>query len=221
MYLTDNEQLLLNETPIIEQIKFWKKLYDYMNKFKTIDIEAEKDELLNDKTIGFLDKIQFDLMMLAKKEGLPFISDDLMIRKIANNYEIKHTNSMQIVKYFSHSYDEYISNFIKFSECNYIYTLYPDTLLELSKRLYENFNEENKSKFISIIKSVIENRVSLEYYVPILLGRIENLKGVQFIQIFDNVYENLFASFFINDIYKLIEAKCKEEQIDIKKYLQN
>ena len=221
LYLTDNEQLLLNETPIIEQIKFWKKLYDYMNKFKTIDIEAEKDELLNDKTIGFLDKIQFDLMMLAKKEGLPFISDDLMIRKIANNYEIKHTNSMQIVKYFSHSYDEYISNFIKFSECNYIYTLYPDTLLELSKRLYENFNEENKSKFISIIKSVIENRVSLEYYVPILLGRIENLKGVQFIQIFDNVYENLFASFFINDIYKLIEAKCKEEQIDIKKYLQN
>lgn len=219
LYLTNEEQLLLNETPIIEQIKFWKKLYDYINKFKSIDIEAEKDELLNDKTIGFLDKIQFDSMILAKKKELPFISDDLMIRKIANNYDIKHTNSMQLVKCLSHNYDEYISNFIKFSKCNYIYTLYPDTLSDLSKRLYENFNEENKKKFISMIEAVIDNKVSLEYYIPILLGRIENLKGVQFIQVFDNVYENLFASFFINDIYKLIETKCKENQVDIKKYL--
>lgn len=219
LYLTNEEQLLLNETPIIEQIKFWKKLYDYINKFKAIDIEAEKDELLNDKTIGFLDKIQFDSMILAKKEELPFISDDLMIRKIANNYDIKHTNSMQLVKCLSHNYDEYISNFIKFSKCNYIYTLYPDTLSDLSKKLYENFNEENKKKFISMIESVIDNKTSLEYYIPILLGRIENLKGVQFIQVFDNIYENLFASFFINDVYKLIETKCKENQIDIKKYL--
>ena len=221
LYLTDNEQLSLNETPIIEQIRFWKKLYNYMNKFKAIDIEAEKDELLNDKTIDFLDKTQFDLIMLAKKQGLPFVCDDLMIRKIANNYEIKHTNSMQIVKLFSKSHDEYIANFIKFSKCNYIYTLYPDTLLEISKYLYENFNEEYKHKFVSIIESVIKNKVSAEYYVPIILERIEILKGVQYMKIFDNVYENLFASFFINDIYRLIENKCKEKQIDIKKYLPN
>ena len=79
----------------------------------------------------------------------------------------------------------------------------------------------NKHKFVSIIESVMENKVSAEYYVPILLGRIENLKGVQYIQVFDNVYENLFASFFINDIYKLIENKCNEKHIDIKKYLPN
>ncbi len=221
LYLTDNEQLLLNETPVIEQIRFWKKLYNYVNKFKVIDIEAERDELLNDKTIGFLDKTQFDLMTLSKKEGLPFISDDLMIRKIANNYGIKHTNSMQLVKCFSKCHNEYISNLIKFSKCNYIYTLYPDTLLEISKELYENFNEENKGKFISIIEAVMENKVSIEYYVPILLERIKNLKGVQYIQMFDIVYENLFASFFINDIYRLIENKCKEKQIDIKEFLPN
>ena len=87
--------------------------------------------------------------------------------------------------------------------------------------MYENFNEENKSKFISIIESVMENKVSIEYYVPILLERIENLKGVQYIQVFDIVYENLFVSFFINDIYRLIENKCKEKQIDIKKFLPN
>ena len=220
LYLTDNEQLSLNETPIIEQIRFCKKLYNYINRFNAIDVEAEKDEFLNDKTIDFLDKIQFDLIMLAKKEGLPFISDDLMIRKIANNYEIKHTNSMQIVKSFSKSHDEYISNFIKYSKCNYIYTLYPDTLLEISKDLYENFNEVNKHKFVSIIESVMENKVSAEYYVPILLERIESLKGVQYIQVFDNVYENLFASFFINDIDKLIENKCNEKQIDIKNIYQ-
>ena len=221
LYLSDNEQLFLNKTPIIEQIRFWKKLYNYMKKFNVIDVEAEKDEFLNDKTMDFLDKIQFDLITLAKKEGLPFISDDLTIRKIANNYEIKHTNSMQIVKFFSENYNEYINNFIKYSKCNYIYTLYPDILSEISKYLYENFNEENKYEFISIIESVMENKVSAEYYVPILLGRIENLKGVQYIQVFDSVYENLFASFFINDIYKIIENKCIEKQIDLKKYLPN
>ena len=67
----------------------------------------------------------------------------------------------------------------------------------------------------------MENKVSIEYYVPILLGRIEKLKGVQYIQVFDIVYENLFVSFLINDIYRLIENKCKEKQIDIRKYLPN
>lgn len=221
LYLTNNEQLSVNEAPVIEQIKFWKKLYDYIHKFKIIDIEAEKDKLLTDKTVGFLDKVQFDLIMLSKSQELPFVCDDLMIRKISNNYGIKHTNSMQIVKCFCQNYDNYISNFIKFAKCNYIYTLFPTTLLEISKKLYENFNEENKDKFTSLVQAVIENKVSLEYYVPILLERIESLKGVQFIQIFDNVYENLFASFFVNDIYKLIEIKCKENQVDIKKYLKN
>ena len=212
------KNISLSEIPVIKQIRYWSKLNNYINKFKVVDIESEKDELLNDKTIGFLDKVQFDLMALAKKENLPFVCDDLIIRKLCNSYKVNHTNSMQLVKKFSKNYDEYISNFIKYAKSNYIYTLYTDVLSELSKNLYENFDEDNKNKFLSVIESVLENKESLEYYLPILLSRIENLKGVQFIKIFDEVYENSFASFFINDIYKLIEVKCKENEIDLKKY---
>lgn len=80
--------------------------------------------------------------------------------------------------YISKDYDEYTSILIKLSKQNYIYTLYADTLSEMSKKLYENFDEHNKNIFKSVIESVLENKVSLDYYVPILLGRIEKLKSV-------------------------------------------
>lgn len=218
LYIVDGDKLSLREASVIEQIKFWKKLNDLIGEFNVVDIESEKDNLLNDKTLGFLDKVQFDLITLSKNKNIPFICDDLMIRKISNTYEIKHTNSIQIIKSFSKDYDEYISILIKLSKQNYIYTLYGDTLSEMSKKLYENFDEHNKNIFKSVIESVLENKVSLDYYVPILLGRIEKLKSVQFITILEQVYENLFATFFIKNIYELIKTQCDKYGVDINKY---
>lgn len=217
--VVNDNQLLFNEVPVINQIKFWKKLNEYIDSFNTVDIESEKDELLNDKTIGFLDKIQFDLITLAKIKDLPFVSDDLMIRKICNNYTIRHTNTMQIVNTFSTDYDKYIEIFINFSKSNYIYTLYPNVLSEMLKRLYENFNEISKNQFLSIIKSVLKNKVCLDYYIPILLNRLENVKSVQYIQIFDQVYENLFATFVVDSINNIIESQCKKYGIDVRQYI--
>ena len=218
LYIVDGDKLSLRESSVIEQIKFWKKLNDLIGEFNVVDIESEKDNLLNDKTLGFLDKVQFDLITLSKNKNIPFICDDLMIRKISNTYEIKHTNSIQIIKSFSKDYDEYISILIKLSKQNYIYTLYGDTLSEMSKKLYENFDEHNKNIFKSVIESVLENKVSLDYYAPILLGRIEKLKSVQFITILEQVYENLFATFFIKNIYELIKTQCDKYGVDINKY---
>lgn len=218
LYIVDGDKLSLREASVIEQIKFWKKLNDLIGEFNVVDIESEKDNLLNDKTLGFLDKVQFDLITLSKNKNIPLICDDLMIRKISNTYEIKHTNSIQIIKSFSKDYDEYISILIKLSKQNYIYTLYGDTLSEMSKKLYENFDEHNKNIFKSVIESVLENKVSLDYYVPILLGRIEKLKSVQFITILEQVYENLFATFFIKSIYELIKIQCDKYGVDINKY---
>lgn len=218
LYIVDGDKLSLREASVIEQIKFWKKLNDLIDEFNVVDIESEKDNLLNDKTLGFLDKVQFDLITLSKNKNIPLICDDLMIRKISNTYEIKHTNSIQIIKSFSKDYDEYISILIKLSKQNYIYTLYGDTLSEMSKKLYENFDEHNKNIFKSVIESVLENKVSLDYYVPILLGRIEKLKSVQFITILEQVYENLFATFFIKNIYELIKIQCDKYGVDINKY---
>ena len=212
---------MLNEIPVIEQIKFWKKLNDLINKINVVDIESEKDNLLNDTTLGFLDKVQFDLMALAKSKDIPFICDDLAIRKIANTYEIRHTNSIQIVKVFSKDYEEYISILIKLSKQNYIYTLYGESLLEMLRILYRNFDEHNKELFKSIIEAVLDSKASLDYYVPILLPIIERSKEIQYIKIFGQVHEFLFATFFIKNIYGLIETQCSKYGVDINKYIND
>ena len=139
---------------------------------------------------------------------MPLVCDDLFIRRLANQYGVKHTNSIQIVKTFSESFEAYISVLIEFAKKNYIYTLYDNVLSEILKNLYENFNEENKTHFINIMKIVFENRISFEYYAPIFLNRLENVKSIQYIKIFDDVYENLFATFFIEIVEKEIKSTC-------------
>ena len=218
LYIVDNDKLAFSESDIIDQIKFWRTLNNYMNKFNVIDVEMGNDSYINGKTSDFLDKVQFDLIKLAKVRNLPFISDDLMIRKICNTYQVKHTNSLQILKQFSKNEEQYIDVFIKYSKCNYLYTLYFDDLSELLKKLYSDFTEENRNKFALIIESVLEHKVSLEYYAPLLLSKVSHLKRIQYIKIFDNVYENLFATFVINLITKKIQIKCNEFGIDINKF---
>ena len=147
---------------------------------------------------------------------MPLVCDDLFIRRLANQYSVKHTNSIQIVKTFSESFEAYISVLIEFAKKNYIYTLYDNVLSEILKNLYENFNEENKTHFINIMKTVFENKISFEYYAPIFLNRLENVKSIQYIKIFDDVYENLFATFFIEIVEKEIKSTCIKYSIDLK-----
>lgn len=217
LYLCNNDQLSLNEIPVINQIKFWNKVNKCIEKFIIRDVEAEKDELLDDKVIRGLDKVQFDLIALAKCENLPYISDDLMIRKISNYYEVNNSNSLQLIKLFSTNYEKYIEYIIKYAKHNYIYTLHENTFSDLLKWLYENFTEENKKMFLSIIESVLENKASIEYYVPLLLNIINNVKEIQYIEIQGIVFESLVISFFVNDICELIKIKCNDKGIDIDK----
>ena len=216
IYIVYNEKLAMYKTQPNERIKFWKKLNKFLNKFNVVDTEFEKDGLLNDKTKTILDKVQFDSIKLSQELNVPLVCDDLFIRRLANQYGVKHTNSIQIVKTFSESFEAYISVLIEFAKKNYIYTLYDNVLSEILKNLYENFNEENKTHFINIMKIVFENRISFEYYAPIFLNRLENVKSIQYIKIFDDVYENLFATFFIEIVEKEIKSTCIKYSIDLK-----
>lgn len=219
LYIVDNDKLFMNETLVINQIKFWKKLSKYIDKFQEVNVEAENDNIYNKKTEGFLDKVQFDLIELSKVKNIPFVSDDLIIRRLCNSYNVKHTNIVQIIKKFSKTNNEYYDIFIRLSKSNYIYTLYSDTLSYIIKNLYENFTEENKEIFISIINSVLENKVCVEYYLPILMHRIKNLKSVQYIKIYNHIYENLFVTFIVNEIGKIITHKCEDFDININNYM--
>ena len=218
LYVVDNDKLSMHETQLNDRISFWKKLNKFLNKVNVVDSEFEKDELFNDKTKTILDKVQFDSISLAKELNLPLICDDLFIRRLSNQYGIKHTNSIQIVKTFSKSFDAYISTLIKYAKSNYIYTLYDNVLSEILKSLYENFNEENKTHFINVMKAVFENKISFEYYVSIFLNRLENIKSIQYIKIFGELYENLFATFFIENVENEIKSTCVKHDIDLKKY---
>ena len=216
IYLPKDNKLVLNETAVIEQIKFWKKLNDYINNFTVIEIEAEKDELLTERTIGFLDKTQIDLIKLAQYKKVPFISDDLMLRKIAGFYGVKHTNSIKLINCWRDNQKDYINKLIKYAECNYIYTLCPEILQELLMELYEDFNDNSKETFLKIVESVLKNKISLQYYVPILTYVLENIKSIQYVKIMGVVYQNLCVSFLLNEVAELIEKKCEEHKFNIK-----
>lgn len=221
LYIVNGDKLAMNETTNTKKMIFWKKVYSFINNINIIDCEATKDEVLQDNQIGFLDKVQFDLIELSKQMNIPYVCDDLMIRRIAGYYKVKHTNSLQLIKNYSKNQEEYVSKYIKYAKSNYIYTLYVNELTEFSELLYRNFCDENKKIFENILNVLLKNRVNLEYYVPIILDRIEHLRKVQFIKMYEEVYENLLATYFINDIYKIVENKCKEHGSDINKYKPN
>ena len=218
LYIVEDDKLSLSEIKIIDQIKFWQKLNKLLNSINIIDVECEKDDLFNDKTKDFFDKVQFDLIMASKELNLPFVCDDLMIRKVSNKYEIKHTNLTQIIKEFSNDNTDFEKLIIELIKHNYIYALYDNTLSQILKNLYENFTVESKEHFELIINSIFENRINIDYYVPILLNRLKCIRDVQYIKIFDEVYENLFATFYIETIEKEIFQACSKFDIDPKIY---
>ena len=217
LYLINEEKLTMVETQNIKKIQFWRKLNYYISKFTVVEQEAEKDDIYNDQTEKILDKVEFDLIELSKTQKLPFVSDDLFMRKISNLHKVNNTNSMQIIKEFSKNYETYLTTFITYSKSNYIYTLHNDELSEMLNNLYKNFTDKNKTSFLSVIMAVLENKVSFEYYAPILQARIDALKKVQYIEIFGNYCENLFATFYIESVGNIINKKCNEFKLTLKK----
>lgn len=212
LYLYDNNLAFL-ETPVIQKIQFWKKLNNYINKFTVVEIEAEKDLLYNEKTESIFDKVEFDLIVLAKSKNLPFVCDDLLMRNISNSYQVKHTNTMQIIKFFSKDYKTYLDTFIAFSKRNYIYTLYDNELVEMINNLYKNFTEQNKKDFLSVISSVLENKVSFNYYAPQLRKISDKLRKMQYINIFGYIYENSLATFYIKEVGNILIKKSKQFEL--------
>ena len=218
LFITEEKNLAFSEINVIDQIKFWQKLNKLLNKINVVSIEFEKDDLFNEKTKNLFDKVQFDLIMASQKLDIPFVSDDLMIRKVSNKYGIKHTNLTQIVKEFSTCNDAFAQLIVKLIKHNYIYALYDNTLSEILKGLFENFDSKSKDRFIFILNSIFENKINMDYYIPILLNRLKCMKKVQYIKIFNEVYENLFATFYINTVEETIKKACSRFNIDCKIY---
>lgn len=215
------QMLAMNEMKIDERIRFWTDIYKCINRFKVEDVESVKDEILNIDKRDYLDKVQFDLIALAKQKDLPYICDDLLIRKLAGGvYKINHTNCLVLIEYlYKDSYDKYIDTVTKLVQCNYIYVLYNGKYIgNIFLYFYQNYGEDLKSKVEKILKEVLKTKLSFDLHIGILINMINNLKSVQFTKILDNIYINKRITDIINMIIENIQNCCSNLKLDYKEY---
>lgn len=217
----DGEQkLAINETQINDKIEFWRKIYKVLNKFKVYNVEAEKNEFFKEKRDSFFDKVQFDLIELAKQKRLPYICDDLVIRKIAGTiYKVEHTNSITLIQYlYRNNFNKYLDEIIKIIKCNYFYALYGNELGELFFLYYKNIDKDIKSKIENIIKELLKNKVSFYAYIDIFINIINNLKTMEYIKIQDNLYLNPHVKETVDFLITNIKLACENLRINYNEY---
>lgn len=176
-------KLAINEIKINDSLEFWKLIYKVINKFVVENVEAEKNELLGDKRIRYFDKVQFDLMELAKQKNLPFICDDLFIRRIAGGmYGIKHTNCISILKYFyEDDYLSYLDETNKMVNDNYIHVFFVDELTSLLFMYYKNLVPKDKME--NIVKGLLNSLISFKTYIDAFINMLNGLKSIEYIKI--------------------------------------
>ena len=215
------QMLAMNEMEINERIRFWANIYKCVNKFKIEDVEAVKDDIWNIDRNDCLDKVQFDLIALAKRKELPYICDDLLIRKLAGGvYKIDNTNCLVLIEHlYKDCYDKYIDVVTNLVQCNYIYVLYSGKYIgNIFLYLYQNYEEELKLKVEKILKEVLKTKLMFDSHIGILINMINNLKKVQFTKILDNVYINEKITDIINMIIKNIQDACNNLKLNYKEY---
>lgn len=215
------EILAKHEMEMNDRISFWADIYKCINKFKVEDVESVKDEILNIDRGEYFDKVQFDLIELSRKKDIPYICDDLLIRKIAGGvYHVKHTNCIALIeRAFKDNYDKYIDMVIKLAKCNYIYVLYNGKYIgNIIVYLYQNYGEELKKKYEVLLAEILKTKSSFNSYISILINMINNLKSVQYTKIFENVYINTRIQNIINMITEKLKMACQNFEYDFSNY---
>ncbi len=216
-----SKKLAKNEIEINKEINFFKEIYKCINRFNVEDVEAVKDDILNEKSRNVLDKVQFDLMTLAKQKGLPFICDDLVIRILAEfNYKIEHTNCISLIEYFHReNFDKYIDTISDFVEYNYTYAVYSGKYIgNIFAYLYSNCNDEIKKKVENIVKKLLRNKKSFDMYISDLINIINNSKRVQYTVILDRAYKNEKMTYIIDMLVENIKIACDNLGLDYNEY---
>ncbi len=198
---TNNKyNLVFHEIPNKNRIQLWIKLNNYINKFNILDTEFELDNMVNYQTLKILDKVQFDLIKIAKDKNIPFICDDLFIRKICNIYKVNHTNTNFLINYNISKFDDYMNNLITLAKYNYIYSIYSNECENIISYLLDNFNEDNKNLFIILINQLLSNDKSKKTYQPFLTNIMNNCEKLKSVRIFGEIFENKLAIFIYDTI---------------------
>ena len=216
-----SQKLAKNETEVNKMIDFWAEIYKCINRFNVENAEAVKDDIWNEKTRKVFDKVQFDLIALAKQKNLPYICDDSAIKAIANDkYKVEHSNCLVLIEYlYKDKPNKYIDIVLELVKYNYIYAIYGGKYIgNIFVYLYKNYNEENRQKVENIIKEVLKTKKSFDLHIKTFINMINILKGVQYTIILDKAYINGRITDIINMLIKNIQEACNNLKLNYEEY---
>ena len=216
-----SQKLAKNETEVNKMIDFCAEIYKCINRFNVENAEAVKDDIWNEKTRKVFDKVQFDLIALAKQKNLPYICDDSAIKAIANDkYKVEHSNCLVLIEYlYKDKPNKYIDIVLELVKYNYIYAIYGGKYIgNIFVYLYKNYNEENRQKVENIIKEVLKTKKSFDLHIKTFINMINILKGVQYTIILDKAYINGRITDIINMLIKNIQEACNNLKLNYEEY---
>ena len=197
-------KIVLQEIPNSKKINCWKNVKNILDRVNVVDSEFEGKTELNKELIKNLDKAQLDSIQIAKNKNIPYICDDLFIRRISNIYNVKTSTSNYLINN-NVNFDIFIDNIIKFAKCNYIYAIHGIEFEKIFINLYDNFTEKNKELFKEVIEQIFSNEKSMGIYKEYFKIIYNNMTKIQYVEIIGNVFENKLVTFMMENIKPYIE----------------
>ena len=170
-----------------------------MDRVNVVDSEFEGNTELNKELIKNLDKAQLDSIQIAKNKNIPYICDDLFIRRISNIYNVKTSTSNYLINN-NVNFDIFIDNIIKFAKCNYIYAIHGIEFEKIFINLYDNFTEKNKELFKEVIEQIFSNEKSIGIYKEYFKIIYNNMTKIQYVEIIGNLFEDKLVTFMMENI---------------------
>ncbi len=213
--------LAMDEIEVSKKIELWTNIYKCINRFQEENIEAPNDDILNMGKRDIWDKVQFDLIELAKQKNISYVCDDLVMRKIAGGiYKVKHTNCIALLEYsYLDDTEQYIDDIIKLAKGNYVYTIYNGKYIgKIFLHLYNNFDEKNNQKIQTLLNELLKDKKGFNLYIGILINMINNLKRIEYIKLYDKIYLNKKVNNIIEFIINNIKDACDKLNIEYGQY---
>lgn len=165
MELPDGSPALLSFDNAI--VDMWNMIYEFCLQFEQIEV-TDKDRTefdisggVNAETIFsslYIDRIQMDCMVLAKRLNAVYLCDDLFFRNMAAMAGIKSTNFTKLI-YLLENKEEQAKFCMELSKTNYIY----------APLIYQNMEEVEQ-----MWECLMDGDIKREYYGPIIRNLVQN-----------------------------------------------
>ena len=203
----NSHNLVLSEKENKNKIKILTSLNEYIKKFNVVDIEFQFDEIVNKDTKSFFDKVQLDLVQISIEKNIPFICDEMFIRRLCNQYKVVNTNTNFLINHNINDYSIFMNNLIELAKHNYIFAFYEYEFGKIIKYLIKDFNKENKELFKKLIMQLVDNEKSKNVYKPKLIGIMEHYEKFINLENFDDGIELKIINYIYNVIKEVLNNK--------------